>query len=83
MNRPKILVVEDEAIVARDIAQQLVGLGYETVGHAARGEDAIALTLALQPDLVLMDIQLAGSMDGTSPARADPGSSGVSDGVCI
>jgi two-component system sensor histidine kinase/response regulator len=70
MNRPKILVVEDEAIVARDIQQQLASLGYDPVGHATRGEDAIAQTLALKPDLVLMDIQLAGSMDGISAAQA-------------
>ncbi len=70
MNRPKILVVEDEAIVARDIQQQLAVLGYDPVGHATRGEDAIAQTLALKPDLVLMDIQLAGSMDGISAAQA-------------
>ncbi|MEY4736623.1 MAG: hypothetical protein RL302_942, partial [Pseudomonadota bacterium] len=70
MNRPKILVVEDETIVARDIQQQLAILGYDPVGHATRGEDAIAQSLALKPDLVLMDIQLAGSMDGISAAQA-------------
>lgn len=70
MTLPTILVVEDEAIVARDIAQQLKGLGYTPVGHATRGEDAIRMAQELRPDLVLMDIQLAGTMDGISAAQA-------------
>ncbi len=69
VSKPRILVVEDEAIVARDIQMQLVELGYEAVGHAARGDDAIALAMALRPHLVLMDIQLAGEMDGITAAH--------------
>ena len=68
MTLARILVVEDEPIVARDIEQQLLELGYAPVGHAMRGEEAIAMTLALRPDLVLMDIQLAGNMDGITAA---------------
>ena len=70
INKARILVVEDEAIVARDIAQQLTGMGFEPVGHATRGEQAVELAQRLRPDLVLMDIQLAGAMDGISAARA-------------
>ena len=66
--RPRILIVEDEAIVARDIQVQLKGLGYEPVGNAKRGEDAITLVEELLPDLVLMDIQLAGNMNGVEAA---------------
>jgi len=69
-NKGRILVVEDEMIVARDIAQQLVALGYQVVGHATRGQEAIDLAGALQPELVLMDIQLAGAMDGIAAAQA-------------
>nr|WP_315489244.1 response regulator [uncultured Rhodoferax sp.] len=69
MTQARILVVEDEAIVARDIASQLELLGYQVVGRAVRGEDAVARALALRPDLVLMDIQLAGDMDGISAAQ--------------
>ncbi len=69
-SKPRILVVEDEAIVARDIRLQLAELGYEAVGHAARGEQAIALAGELHPDLVLMDVQLAGAMDGIAAAQA-------------
>ena len=67
--KPRILVVEDEGIVARDIRQQLIGLGYEPVGHARRGEQAVELAGALRPDLVLMDIQLADAMDGIAAAQ--------------
>jgi len=66
--RPRILIVEDEAIVARDIQVQIKGLGYESVGHAKRGEEAITLVEELRPDLVLMDIQLAGAMNGVEAA---------------
>jgi signal transduction histidine kinase len=69
MNRLKILVVEDELIVARDICGQLVQMGYESAGHATRGEEAVALAGQLRPDLVLMDIQLAGAMDGIAAAQ--------------
>ncbi|HEX7604362.1 MAG TPA: GAF domain-containing protein, partial [Polyangiaceae bacterium] len=70
MKKPRILVVEDETIVARDIRLQLVELGYEPVGHATQGEEAVALAGRLRPDLVLMDIRLAGATDGIAAARA-------------
>ena len=68
MTRPRILVVEDEAVVALDIRVQLSGHGYEPVGRAISGEQAITLAGTLRPDLVLMDIRLAGSMDGIEAA---------------
>jgi PAS domain S-box-containing protein len=68
MTAPRILIVEDEVIVARDLEQQLRALGYDPVGLATRGEDVLALVGALAPDLVLMDIQLAGAMDGVAAA---------------
>jgi len=70
MTRPRILVVEDEAIVALDIRDQLARLGYVAVGHAIRGDQAVALAESLHPDLVLMDIQLSGPMDGIDAAQA-------------
>ncbi|MBK7005559.1 MAG: response regulator [Burkholderiales bacterium] len=70
MTATRILVVEDEAIVARDIAMQLTMLGYAPAGHATRGEDAVAMALALRPDLILMDIQLGTGMDGIDAAAA-------------
>lgn len=70
MNPPKILIVEDEIIIARDIQAQLEGMGYAVAGRAVAGQEAVALADALRPDLVLMDIQLAGPMDGIVAAQA-------------
>ncbi|WP_395007256.1 PAS domain S-box protein [Undibacterium sp.] len=70
MKPARILVVEDEMIIARELAVQLRMLGYEPVGHATRGAQAVALVGELLPDLVLMDIQLAGDMDGIAAAQA-------------
>ena len=65
----RVLVVEDELIVARDIGLQLTELGYSLAGTARTGEQALELAAELRPDLVLMDIQLAGDMDGIAAAR--------------
>lgn len=67
-SKARILVVEDELIVSRDICQQLQHLGYEPVGTCSRGEDAVALAESMCPDLVLMDIHLAGAIDGIDAA---------------
>ncbi len=64
----KLLIVEDEAIVAADLAATLARLGYEVVGTTARGEEAVKLVRDRHPDLVLMDIVLAGPMDGIAAA---------------
>jgi PAS domain S-box-containing protein len=68
MNPTKILVVEDENIVAMDIERGLRHLGYSVVGRASRGEDAIEQAAEHQPDLVLMDIRLKGALDGVEAA---------------
>jgi diguanylate cyclase (GGDEF)-like protein/PAS domain S-box-containing protein len=68
--KARVLVVEDEAIVARDVQDQLRMLGYAVAGHATSGEDAIAQVEQSRPDLVLMDIQLAGTIDGIAAAHA-------------
>lgn len=65
----RILIVEDDDFVARDLALRLEGLGYGVAGSLARGEEALEKTAALKPDLILMDIVLAGSMDGIETAR--------------
>lgn len=64
----KILVVEDEAIVAMDIRQRLGILGYQVAGTAASSERAIALAAETKPDLILMDIRLQGNGDGITAA---------------
>jgi two-component system, cell cycle sensor histidine kinase and response regulator CckA len=68
MNSPRILVVEDEAIVAMDIRRRLDLLGYQVAGSASTGEAAVALTESQRPALVLMDIRLQGAMDGVAAA---------------
>ncbi len=70
MNSARILIVEDERLVARDIHSQLSASHYRIVGVAASGEDAVAMAKAERPDLVLMDVHLEGTMDGVSAARA-------------
>lgn len=62
--RKRILIVEDEALVAEAIRLRLEQLGYVVVGVTGRGEEAVEMAAAAAPDLVLMDIRLAGAMDG-------------------
>jgi AmiR/NasT family two-component response regulator len=69
MNKPRILIVEDEPIVAQVLRQQLAELGYDPVAETPAGEEAVVLAGQLRPDLVLMDIELAGAMDGISTAQ--------------
>lgn len=64
MAKEKILVVEDERIVAKDIVKSLQRLGYKVVASVASGEEALQKVIEAQPDLVLMDIMLKGKMDG-------------------
>ena len=65
----RIMVVEDERIVALDLRQTLESFGHEVVLVASSGEQAVADAPQLRPDLVLMDIHLDGPMDGTTAAR--------------
>lgn len=69
MGNITILIVEDEAIVAEDLSRKVSQLGYTVAGTAMSGEEAIVLSRQLQPGLVLMDIRLAGAMDGIEAAR--------------
>ena len=69
MTKKNILVIEDEAIVSKDIQQSLKKLGYNIVGSAATGEKAVELAKELKPDLVLMDIMLKGEMSGIDAAE--------------
>ena len=70
MSHTKILVVEDERIVAEDIKMCLEDAGYEVCGIAKRGDEAIALAVEHQPDLALLDIVLRGEKDGIDVATA-------------
>jgi len=64
----RILVVEDESIIQLDLQQQLRRLGHSVIGSAASGEEAVLKAAELNPDLVLMDVSLAGQMNGIEAA---------------
>jgi PAS domain S-box-containing protein len=68
MSEIKILVVEDELIVAFDLESRLRELGYAVTATVASGEQAVRRAAELRPDLVLMDIKLVGEMDGIQAA---------------
>ena len=65
----KILIAEDEAIVAEDLSQTLSEFGYQIVGIAYKGEEAVRMAEESLPALILMDIKLAGHMDGIQAAE--------------
>lgn len=69
MTKAKILVVEDEVVIAMDIQKRLISLGYDVPVTATTGEEALRSVLEAKPDLVLMDIQLHGPMDGIETAK--------------
>jgi CheY-like chemotaxis protein len=69
MEKKKILIVEDERIVAEDIRTKLEYVGYVVAGMASSGEESLKKTEKLQPDLVLMDIVLEGKMDGIEKGK--------------
>ena len=68
MEKARILVVEDESIVAKDIENSLKKLGYTIVGVTPTGEEAISLAKSKRPDVILMDIMLKGAMSGVEAA---------------
>jgi DNA-binding response OmpR family regulator len=67
--RPKILIVEDEIIIAMEIQIRLEAAGFAVCGIATTGEKAILAHRERTPDLILMDITLRGSMDGLEAAE--------------
>lgn len=67
--QPRILIVEDEAVTAMDLAAELRGLGYEVCGMEDTAEGAVAAVEREEPGLVLMDVRLGGNGDGIEAAR--------------
>lgn len=61
---PRVLIVEDDMIIAADISMQLVKMGYQITGMCTRAEDAIQMVDSNTPDIILMDIILSGKMNG-------------------
>lgn len=69
MSTAKILIVEDESIIALDIQTSLQKAGYQVVAIATTAEEALSEVAHLQPDLVLMDVHLSGEIDGVETAE--------------
>jgi PAS domain S-box-containing protein len=69
MDAGKVLIVEDEPIVAMDLNQEIQGLGYNVVGIAESADEALAAVQNELPDFALMDIRIEGSLDGIQTAR--------------
>ncbi len=67
--RPRVLVAEDEALIRLDLVELLTGEGYDVIGEAADGEQALAMARDLEPDLVVMDVRMP-KLDGISAASA-------------
>ncbi len=69
----RVLVAEDEVLIRTDLVEMLTEEGYEVVGEAGDGEQAIELAMDLRPDLVVMDVKMP-KLDGISAAEKIAGS---------
>ncbi|MEY4616310.1 MAG: hypothetical protein RJB66_1270 [Pseudomonadota bacterium] len=69
MEQTKILVVEDESIIAKDLQNILIEAGYDVPYTAANSKDALKYTEELNPDLILMDVIIQGPVDGITTAQ--------------
>lgn len=64
-----VMIVEDEGVVALDMAHELESVGYSVIAQATSGEEAIEKALELRPDVILMDITIQGQIDGITAAQ--------------
>lgn len=64
----RVLLAEDEALIRLDLAEMLTDAGYDVVGQASNGEEAVSLAESLQPDLIIMDVKMP-VMDGLQAAE--------------
>jgi response regulator of citrate/malate metabolism len=67
--RPRVLIVEDEFMIALDLEQSMIALGFDSCGLAPNDGKARLLAMSGQPDLVLMDVCLEGGREGIESAR--------------
>lgn len=68
--RASLLIVDDHPLAREGVRSIMAAEGFDVIAEAASGEEAVAKTSALSPDLVLMDIRLSGAMDGLAAAAA-------------
>src|SRR5699024_2896316 len=64
----RVLLAEDEALIRLDLAEMLADAGYEVVGQASNGEEAVSMAESLRPDLIIMDVKMP-VMDGLTAAE--------------
>ncbi len=67
--KKKVLVVEDEALVAMLLTKNLRAMGFDVCGTIASGEEAVQVARAKKPDIIIMDRRLAGKLDGLDASR--------------
>lgn len=65
----RALIVEDEALIAEELRERLLRLGFSVIAAVGSGEEGIEIATRERPDLVLMDIRLSGNKDGVQAAR--------------
>lgn len=69
VEKARIMVVEDEAVISMEIQDRLTKMGHSICGTAVSGEQAVSVATANRPDLILMDVQLRGEVDGVQTAK--------------
>jgi PAS domain S-box-containing protein/putative nucleotidyltransferase with HDIG domain len=69
MDRIRLIIVEDESLVARDIENMATSQGYEVCGIATSAEEALTLVASTRPDIILMDVIVKGALDGIAIAE--------------
>ncbi len=69
MDQHDIMIVEDEVLIAAELKEKLISFGYSVSSTTTSGEKALELLRQVKPDLILMDIQLKGKLDGIETAR--------------
>lgn len=65
----RVLIAEDEALVAMDLKMTLNEIGYSVIGISSSGEETIQLTIEQKPDIILMDVRLRGAVSGLQAAE--------------
>ena len=68
-NTGKVMIVEDEVVIALRLQQRLTSMGFDITGIAYTGEEAVEKARSLRPDLILMDIMIPGKLDGIATAN--------------
>jgi CheY-like chemotaxis protein len=66
--KPRIFIVEDEVLVLEDLKERLIGHGYDVIGTASSGNEAVEEIKVAHPDVVIMDVRITGELNGIEVA---------------